>query len=166
MMAKESKTDSVSDMEDRKTRIKEESDRADKEKADKEAQRKAKTAEREARMTEEEANSLEHQASLTKDIQTREQLLERVRQMREEKPEGPPPPPPPTEFMKEVIGIEQQAGRDAVAKAEKEMERVSAARRKADEETRAREGTMSTVQHQNPGQNEKFPTNNRANTLR
>jgi hypothetical protein len=79
--------------------------------------------------------------------------------MRLETPENAPPPPPPmTEFQKQQLAIEQQAGREAVAKAEKLAEEVRVWRAKLAAEERAQKGTMTEVHHANPGMQEQYPT--------
>jgi hypothetical protein len=160
MMTKELKTDSVSAIEERHARLTAESARLAKEEAKAEERRQEKQAVRDMAADDADAAMLEKQAYLLTDLGSRDQLLEKVRRMRLETPENTPPAPPPlTEFQRQQLEIEQQAGREAVARAEKQQEEVRAWREKLAAEERAREGTMVGVHHPNPGMQEQFPAN-------
>lgn len=95
------------------------------------------------------------------DIGTRDELLSRIREMRE-----PPPSPPELPLghgrvsirMIDEFNAEQEAGRAAVAKAEAELQRGREMRKRIEEEEKLRQGTMEPVFHPNPGQGEMFPS--------
>jgi hypothetical protein len=159
MTNKEKTFDSVELAKARLAKLREESDQINKAEASAEEKRQEQQAVRNTAIGNADADMLERQAYRLSDLGTRDQLLERVREMRLETPANTPPPPPPmTEFQKQQLAIEQQAGRDAVAKAEKQLEEARAWREKMAAETRASEGRMAEVHHPNPGQNEVFPT--------
>jgi hypothetical protein len=159
MANKEKTFDSVDAAKARLAKLREESDQINKAEASAEEKRQEQRAVRNTAIGNADADMLEKQAYRLSDLGTRDQLLERVREMRREVPDGPPPPPPMTEFQKQQLAIEQQAGRDAVARAEKQLEEARAWREKAAAETRAREGHMAEVHHPNPGMEEQYPAN-------
>jgi hypothetical protein len=154
--------DSIKDMAARKAQIQAEAAEVERMQSEEEARQRQARIDRDLAASEAEARFLEHQVGLVHDGETREQLLDRVRKLRETPAAPAYVPPPPTAFQQEQINIEQEAGRQAVARAEKEQARVNELRKKAEEERLAREGEMHTLQHPNPGQNEKFPTNQKA----
>jgi Tfp pilus assembly protein FimV len=88
---------------------------------------------------------------------TRDQLLERIRQMREEKPVEIAPVPHRTPRQQAEYEAEVAMGRAMVAKAEAEIESTREVQRKIKLEQEAREGTMTPVYHPNPTQEEAFP---------
>ena len=98
--------------------------------------------------------SLEKQAASAQGLDTREAILDKIRQMRNE-PSAPPPValgrhgPELAQFE-----AEQKAGREAVARAEAEQERVRLLRERLAAEEAAK---TTTMQPQNPGQNQPFP---------
>jgi hypothetical protein len=150
--------DSITHTEERRAKILAETDQIHKAQAIAEENRQEKQAVRDMKADDDDAARLEKQAYLLTDLGTRDQLLEHVRRMRLETPEnGPPPPPPMTEFQKQQLEIEQNAGREAVAKAEKQAEEVRAWREKLAAEERVQKGTMTTVHQPNPGQGEQYP---------
>ena len=152
-------TDSISHTEERRTKMKEEYAQYQREQTAAEQKRQEKQAVRDMKADDDDAAMLEKQAYLLTDLGTRDQLLEHVRRMRLETPENAPPPPPPmTEFQKQQLEIEQNAGREAVARAEKQQEEVRVWREKLAAEERAHKGTMTEVHHANPGMEEQYPT--------
>ena len=160
-MAKE-KTDSVNDMEARKAKIKAEADEIEKSQSEEEARQRQARIDRDLVTSEAQAKTLEHHAGLVHDGETREQLLDRVRALREAPAAPAYVPPPPTAFQQQQINAEQEAGRQAVARAEAEQERVNERRRELAAEELARNGEMKLVQHPNPGMGEPFPVNLKA----
>ena len=158
-MAKESNTDSVNHTEDRLAKMRAESARLAKEETKAKADRDEKQAQHDYKADVAEANMVEKQAGLLHPGETRDMLLERVRQMREEKLPVPVGPPPLTEFMRQQLEIEQNAGREAVKRAEEQLAYSREAREKAAAEEKARQGTMETVHQPNPGMGEQFPAN-------
>jgi hypothetical protein len=153
------KTDSVSDMEERKARIQAEAEEIEKSQSAEEARQRQIKIDRDLAAGEAEAKRLEVQAGLIHDGETREHLLDRIRRLREEPTTAPYVPPPPTEAQMTQIQIEQEAGRQAVARHEAMAAEVAERRKLAEAERLQREGEMHTLQHPNPSQNEKFPTN-------
>jgi hypothetical protein len=159
-MSKERNADSINDMAERKAKIREEAERIEREQAAAEERRQEKQAVRDMKIEDDDADMLERHANRLSDLGTRDQLLERVREMRlETTGNAQPPPSPMTEFQKQQLEIEQQAGREAVAKAEKLREETRVQREKMAAETKAREGHMAEVHHPNPGQDEQYPGN-------
>lgn len=151
--------DSITHTEERRAKIQAETAEIHKAQAIAEENRQEKQAVRDMKADDADAAMLEKQAYLLTDLGTRDQLLEQVRRMRLETPENAPPPPPPmTEFQKQQLEIEQNAGREAVAKAEKQLEEVRVWREKLAAEERAHKGTMTEVHHANPGMEEQYPT--------
>ena len=110
-MAKE-KTDSVNDMEARKAKIKAEADEIEKSQSEEEARQRQARIDRDLVTSEAQAKTLEHHAGLVHDGETREQLLDRVRALREAPAAPAYVPPPPTAFQQQQINAEQEAGRD------------------------------------------------------
>jgi hypothetical protein len=158
-MAKKDQTDSLNDMEERKAKIKAEAEEIERQQSEEEARQRQARIDRDLATSEAQAKSFEHQAALVHDGETREQLLDRVRQLREAPAAPVYVPPPPTAFQQAQINAEQELGRQMVARAEAAEAEGRERRRIAEEERIAREGTMTTLQHPNPGMNEKFPTN-------
>jgi len=159
MMAREPKPESVNHTEGRHARLKAESERLAKEADLADANEAEKVAAQDRKASNSEERFLKEQAALLQPGETREMLLERVRQMREDRPAETYGPPPPSEYMKKQIEIEQEAGRQAVKAAEEEYERNKEAREAAAADIRKREGTMQEVHHPNPGMEEQFPAN-------
>ena len=91
---------------------------------------------------------------------TRDDLLNRIRAMRAQ--DVAPVIKPLGRVSKEQIEqfeAEQKAGREAVAKAEKQMEEARLAREKARAaEGKKTEGELVPVHHPNPGMDQVFPT--------
>ena len=154
------KPDSITHTEARRAKMEAESDEQTMEREEAEAVRKEKQVRRDALSREQEDQLLTQHAGLIQEGETREQLLDRIRQMRENPPVDPPPTRFMSDFQKEQLRIEQEAGAAAVKKAEEELERNREARRKAEQEQARREGEMNPVHHPNPGMNEQFPAQN------
>lgn len=154
------KPDSVTHHEERHAKMREEA--AEQQAAADEAKehREHVRAEHEQTMREAETQELEQQAGLVKHGETREMLLERIRKLREEPPKEETFSSFMTPELQKRLEAEQQAGREAVARAEVELEKNRELWRKQEEEEKAkgREPTMETVHHPNPSQNEVFPT--------
>lgn len=153
------KTDSIISAEERSKKWREESEALEKTLA----ARKVQQTEREKRKNEEyresEARHAEKALELISDFETREHLLQRIRDMRENPPEPVQHIPPPlSEYSRTQLELEQAAGREAVARHTADRERNLTIRRRVEEETRAREGTMQPVVHQNPSVETVFPT--------
>ena len=111
--------------------------------------RKADQAERE---------HLEKQVALVDQDDTRDMLLDRIREMRQDPGAVPESSRPPlTAFQQQQLEIEQNAGREAVKKAEAIAEQYQEYKKQIEAETKAREGTMTEVHHPNPGMGEQFP---------
>jgi hypothetical protein len=91
------------------------------------------------------------------DPQSREELLDRIRAMRAEKPK-PYVPPPVSPAIAEQTRLEMEVGARNQAKVQAMMEANQAERMAALKEDEARNGTNVPVYHQNPTMNEKFPT--------
>src|SRR5215467_11823443 len=112
----ERRTDSVSSAAKRAAKMKAEA--ADRAKAEAEAeQRRLEREEQDNAKAREEEDAFVEKLSERAAPETREALLDRIREMREEK--APTYTPPPlTEGMKTQLEAEQEAGRQATAKAE------------------------------------------------
>jgi hypothetical protein len=76
---------------------------------------------------------------LPQDGETREQLLERIRRMRDEKPVPVEPEPFRSEGLQKEFEAEQKAGQEAVLKAKEEMERNREAWQKIEAEGEKKE---------------------------
>ena len=137
-------------MEDRFQRDQEEEERARRERLEVDRQRAAKEAE---------IQHLTTQAGLVRPGDTRDMLLERIRKMREPPKVEEDKPGFRTPLQQEQFEAEQKAGREAVAKAEKEAEENRERIQKMEAEEAAKHGRMETVYHPNPTQKEVFPTN-------
>jgi hypothetical protein len=87
---------------------------------------------------------------------TRDQLIARIREMRNIKIEEPHDYYMSPE-QQEQLRLEQETGRAAVAKAEAEAQRFADARMMADVAEKARLGDMTPVHHPNPDQQEQYP---------
>jgi hypothetical protein len=153
------KPDSIVHTEERRARMQAESDEQAMEREAIEEERKEKQGERERKATEEETRLLTEQASLIKDGESRDQLLERIRQLREQaKPPGPPAPLGISAYQQSIREIEEEAGRQAVARAEANMVEWRKNQEAAEKERLKREGEMQEVRHPNPSMQEQFPT--------
>jgi hypothetical protein len=97
-------------------------------------------------------------ASLS-DITSRDALLERIREMRAEKPPAMPPPSPPHPAIAEQTRLEMEVGARNVAQAEAQRQANMPERLKALKEDAERQGGNVPVYHPNPTMNEKFPVN-------
>ncbi len=93
---------------------------------------------------------LEVQVGLVRPGETRDMLLDRIRKMREIKPEEPRYIGR-TPAQEEELKREQEAGRAAVAKAEEQEEEQRKLRAKIEEEDNKRLGTMEPVYRHNHG---------------
>ncbi len=87
---------------------------------------------------------------------TRDQLLQRIREMRAERVEEPRDYYLSPE-QQEQLRLEQEEGRRMVAKAEAEAKRISDARMIAVAVENASQGDMTPVHHPNPDQQEQYP---------
>lgn len=158
-MAKERSTDSVAHHEERHEKMRAEAAELQQAAAKAQAQRESSRVEREQYIREAENQDLTQQVGLVQQGDTREMLLDRIRKQREDKPaEVAEQPVYRSPELQKQFEAEQQAGRAAVAKNEAAEERGREARRKYEEEDRARQGTMETVHHPNPSQDEVYPT--------
>jgi hypothetical protein len=92
------------------------------------------------------------------DPKSHEELLERIRAMRAEKPK-PYVPPPVSPAIAERTRLEMEAGARAQAMHQAAMEANMPERLQALKEEEARKGTNVPVHHQNPTMQEKFPVN-------
>ena len=88
---------------------------------------------------------------------TRDQLLDRIRAMRNEKPPEVPHDYYISPAQRERLEAEQKAGREAVARAEAEEAKYREYRLKAEAEERAKQVTLTPVHHPNPGMDEQYP---------
>lgn len=152
----ERSADSIISARERSAKIRELSAQFEREQAEAEKKRAADAASRDAATRGAEGKDLE-QAALLSGAETREMLLDHIREMREQKPTASAPAGYRTESMQRAFTAEQEAGRAAVAKAQAEMERNRAARLQAEAEQQARNGTMTPVHHPNPGMDEQYP---------
>lgn len=155
-MSKDKGTDSANHMSDRHARIKAESARLAAEAEAEDAKRNEQQAVRDMKADDEEAAALEKHALIATG-ETRDQLLERVRKLREDIPSVAVKPLGMSEFAKAQAEIEAKAGREAVAKAERLQAEAKEQRERVAAEIRAREGSMETVHQPNPGMDEQFP---------
>lgn len=153
------KTDSIISAEERSKKWREESEVLEKTLAAQKAQQTEREKRKDKEYRESEAQHAEKALELISDFETREQLLQRIRDMREI-PSEPVQhiPPPLSEHSRTQLELEQAAGREAVARHEAERERNLAIRRRIEEETRAHEGFMQPVVHPNPSVDTVFPT--------
>jgi chromosome segregation ATPase len=149
--------ESVLKVKERLANLRAETERSEREQAEAKAKQKIVEDQKhqEARQAAAEADIERVTRSVT-DIKTREQLLEHIRQMREEKPTEVIPVPHRTPRQMEEYNAEMEVGRAAVAKAEAQMAYNREVQRKIAEEQAAREGTMETVHRHNPSQTEQF----------
>jgi DNA repair exonuclease SbcCD ATPase subunit len=121
-----------------------------------EAERVAQQQERDQQAREREIEFLEVQKGLVREGETRDMLIERIRKMREFKPEEPRAMGR-TPAQEEELKREQEAGRAAVARNEAEEEKMRKLRAKIEEEDRKRLGTMEPVYRPNHGQDVQAP---------
>jgi hypothetical protein len=152
------KTDSIIKAEERVAKIRDESARIALERSEAETRQKAHRASQEvaARLIEED-DLKQASSNVNLEPATRDQLLERIRQMREEKPVEITPAPHRTPRQQAEYDAEVAMGRAMVAKAEAEIERNREVQRKIAADERERAGTMTPVYHPNPTQNEQYP---------
>jgi hypothetical protein len=155
------KPDSVVHNEERREQMREEAAAQQAQAGEAEEKRELDQAERKRVAREAENQELAQHVGLVQAGETREMLLERIRKLRNEKPEVKEDEPgfrPPS--LQKEFDAEQEAGRAAVARAQEELERNREVWRKQEEEEKARrhEGITETVHHPNPTQNEVFPT--------
>lgn len=111
-------------------------------------------AERERVARNADADALEARVGLIRENETREMLMDRIRKMRELDKKPEPVQElycPPT--IRAQIELEQQAGREAVARAEVEQERM----RQAREAEPSGQAFTVPVHHPNPSQDEQYP---------
>jgi hypothetical protein len=155
----ERKMDSVTAMEERAAKIRAESDKIEREMVEREEKRKLAMAQREEEIRQVEDADVA-QANLLSGIETREHLLQRIRELREEGPaEIVAPPRQLTETMQREFDAEQALGRAMVAKAEAEQVKLMELRARLEAEERSRAGHMTSVHQVNPSQDEPFPVN-------
>ena len=156
----------VIDAKERHRRIREESDRLEKEKAEQQAEQQTRDGERHkvavAEAIERENKFIDNVA-LVSGAETREALYARIKAIRNEKPANAPveyPVLPLTPRMQKQLEEEQAAGRRAVERATLLQEQQRVARAKYDlEEQMKNSGTPVHVP--NPGMDAVFPTNKR-----
>jgi len=148
-------TDSVANMQERRDKMRAEAAEQAKAREEAEQHRLQREAKANEQARKEEEAYIQNQ-NMTPE--TREHLMARILAMRGQQPE-PPKPPPMTERMKKQLEEEQEAGRQAVAKAEAQQQWARQARLKAQQEEAAKEGSMAPVVHPNPVVDEKFPVN-------
>src|SRR5215510_14326772 len=134
-------TDSVVNAQERAEKMRAEAAEQAKAKEEAEQRRLEREAQANEKARKEEDAYVAQQLSLISDVETRETLHERIRAMRADAPE-PPKPPPMTERMKKQLEEEQEAGRQAVAKAQAQQDWAQQARLKAQREEAAKEGQM------------------------
>jgi hypothetical protein len=158
-MAKEKQPDSLTHHEDRRAKMQQEAAVQHQQDAEAETKRELTQADRERKMREAETQELAQQVALVKETDTREMLLERIRQQRAATPKEVEDDQPGyrSEGMQKQFELEQETGRKAVAAEEARQEQQREIWRKQDEEERKRQGTMETVHHPNPGQDEQYP---------
>jgi hypothetical protein len=144
--------DSVRRARERLANMQAETDRTEREQAEAEARQKTYEEQKHLQARQEAADADIRQARRVTDIQTREQLLEHIRQMREEKPPEVVHETHRTPRQMEEYNAEVEAGRAAVAKAEALMDYNRELQRKIEAEQ-----AMTAVHRQNPSQDEQFP---------
>lgn len=152
------KSDSIEHHEERHAKIRDEAAAQQATAVEAEEKRVLDQIERDRVIRKAENQELAQQVELVKQGDTREMLLERIRQQREKDKPAEEQPVFLSESHRKRVEVEQQAGREAVARAEAEVERSRELRRRQEEVDRARQGTMETVYHPNPSQDEVYPT--------
>jgi hypothetical protein len=90
--------------------------------------------------------------------ETREHLLQRVRDMRNKGPAVPAPEGYRSPNQLAEFNAEQELGRAGVAKAEREQEMYRERRQLEAVQQQAKEGYMTPVHHPNPSQDQVYPT--------
>ena len=138
-------TDSVQHHQERTDAIRAEIEKADEEQERINAQHKENEEKRQKEAREQEVQHVENLVGLSRDQMTRDMLLDHIRKLRAEKP---------PEYVAPPRTPEQQAGREAVAKAEAALQ----AQREAAAKAQAMQEVTKTVVHPNPSQSEIFPT--------
>lgn len=156
-MSSEHPTHSITSAKERAAKIRAEAAQRERELAEADRLKQEYAAKQEAEARKVEDDDIEKASSLLTGDETREQLHDYIRKMREEKRAEPSPPPPRTEGMMKELSAEQEAGRAAVAKAEAANAYNREASEKAKAEQAAREGSMVPVFHPNPGQDQQYP---------
>jgi hypothetical protein len=155
-MANERLPDSIKNAEERSAAIRAESERIEREQAVQEAERKLAMAQREEEIRQVEDIDIA-QTNLLAGTETREYLLERIREMRNATPIEVVPVPHLTESMQAALDAEQDLGRRMVAKAEAEQAKVREMRARMEADERKLFGHMAPVHQANPAQTEAFP---------
>jgi colicin import membrane protein len=152
-------TDSVRATQERADRLREQMAEQAREREAVEERRREREEAQEKTAREEEIEALERVSKLSKNVDSRDALLERIREMRKEVP-APPKPMPLTDAMRKRIEEEQEAGRRAVAFHQAEIDAAQARRREIAqaEAQAATEPTMTSVVTPNPGMKEQYPT--------
>src|SRR5262245_26442173 len=145
--------DSVQHHQDRASAIREQMAADAEEQERKNAQYKIEEEKRQAAARENEVSRLQDLASLSRDQMTRDMILDRIREMRAEKPPEYEPPPRTPE-QQAIFEKEQADGRAAVAKAEAAQQ----AHRELAAKLQATQEVTKTIVHPNPSQSEIFPT--------
>jgi hypothetical protein len=120
----------------------------DKEQEEINAKLQVQQEERKQQAREDDIKRLEQYADISRDQLTRDMILERIRRMREDKPQEIVPPPL-SKWDKERLEMEQQAGREALARVQAMMKPPS---------TEVVASEMTPVHHPNPSQDEIYPT--------
>lgn len=150
-------TDSQLNAAARRAMIREEATKQAEARTEQEAHRAA-VDERQAKAArEDELKYLEGQGNLLGNIDTRDALLERIRQMRAEAKEPPKPIGRQTQQEIDQYNAEVEAGRAAVAKAEAYNEYAREARRQMELEDALKRHQMREIRHPNPNFDEAFP---------
>jgi hypothetical protein len=148
-------TDSIVSAQERSAKIREEAEQIERTQADAAEKQRQHQAQVDAFAHQEQARNVE----IVSAGETREHLLQRIRDMRD----NPPAPPEPLGYRSEgqirELNAEQAAGRAAVAKAQAEQDFHRARWQKEEAAQRERDGTMEPVYRENPSQNQKYPAN-------
>jgi len=126
--------DSLTHHEERKTKMREEHAHNKQEEQNRADQQAA------HRQSQADERDIKNYGGIIKDGETREELLARIRKVSDEKPPEAEPHGRVSEGMIKEFEAEQKAGREAVARAEKDMERAQEARRKAEAEEGEKKG--------------------------
>jgi hypothetical protein len=160
------KTDSIISAEERAKAIRAEAAKIAKEQAAEAERQAAHQARQDAKARDVEEEDIKKVADVVGgiygEIGTRDQLLDRIRAMREDVPKEPERVGYRTQRQLDELKAEQEMGRAMVAKAEAEIEWGREVRRKMAEEDALRQRAkeelrMQQVVHPNPGMNQEFP---------
>lgn len=156
-MTDEKSTDSVQHHKDRSTRMKEEYARAQKVRAENEEKERLKREQQQVAVQQANEEFLLQHAGPISPGETRDNLLERIRKMREDAKPKEPVYPPLSEAQQAQLDAEQAAGRAAVAAAEAAQAANRERMRQQEEEARKHEHTMNSVYRPNEPEPKAFP---------